>query len=59
MEHKEISKLIASTYWDLKRDCEQMDTRDIYYDTGYMVGLCMTIGKKQLGQKIYDSFMLK
>jgi|TARA_E500000318_G_C3563212_1_gene214500 predicted metalloprotease with PDZ domain len=59
MEHKEISKLIASTYWDLKRDCEQIDTKEIYYDTGYMVALCLAIGKKKLGQKIYDSFMLK
>lgn len=59
MNYKKISKLISSTYWNLKRDCEQMNTEDIYYDTGYMVSLCLVIGKKKLGQKIYDSFMLK
>jgi hypothetical protein len=46
-------------YWDLTRDIEQMDTRDIYYEVGYMVSLCVAIGKRKIGQKIYDKFMLK
>jgi|DEB0MinimDraft_4_1074332.scaffolds.fasta_scaffold08654_6 hypothetical protein len=59
MELKNIKQLIANVYWDLTRDIEQMDTRDIYYEVGYMVSLCVAIGKRKIGQKIYDKFMLK
>ena len=35
MKVKEIRKLISNVFWDLKRDFDSdMDTRDIYYDTG-------------------------
>ena len=47
MKVKEIRKLIAKVFWDLKRDFySDMETRDVYYDTGYMVSLCVSIGKK-------------
>ena len=59
MELKNIKQLIAKVYWNLTRDIEQMDTRDIYYEVGYMVSLCVAIGKQKIGQKIYDKFMLK
>lgn len=59
MEPKRIKQLIASVFWDLKRDIEQMDTRDIYYEVGYMASLCVAIGKRKIGQKIYDKFMWK
>jgi len=59
MELKNIKQLIANVYWDLTRDIEQMDTRDIYYEVGYIVSLCVAIGKRKIGQKIYDKFMLK
>jgi len=59
MKVKEIRKLIAKVFWDLKRDFySDMETRDVYYDTGYMVSLCVSIGKKKLGQKIHDKFLL-
>ena len=42
-----------------KKDFDSdMDTRDIYYDTGYMVSLCVAIGKVELGQKLHDKFLL-
>jgi hypothetical protein len=56
---KEIRKLISSVYWDLKKDVEQMDTSDIYFDVGYMTSLCVAINKIKLGQKIHDKFALK
>ena len=56
---KEIRKLISSVYWDLKKDAEQMDTSDIYFDVGYMTSLCVAIDKVELGQKIHDKFALK
>ena len=44
---------------NLKKDFDSdMDTRDIYYDTGYMVSLCVAIGKVELGQKLHDKFLL-
>jgi hypothetical protein len=55
----EIRKLISSVYWDLKKDVEQMDTSDIYFDVGYMTSLCVAINKIELGQKIHDKFALK
>ena len=46
MTTSEIRKLISNVFWDLKKDFDSdMDTRDIYYDTGYMVSLCVAIGK--------------
>jgi len=56
---QEIRKLISRVYWDLKKDAEQMDTRDIYFDVGYMSSLCVAIDKVELGQKIHDKFALK
>ena len=59
MKKKEIRKLISNVFWDLKRDFNSdMETRDIYYDTGYMVSLCVAIGKVELGQKLHDKFLL-
>ena len=59
MGYEKISRTIVKVFWNLKKDLEQLETRDIYYDTGYMVALCVAIGKKDLGQKIYDKFLLK
>ena len=56
---QEIRKLISSVYWDLKKDAEQMDTSDIYFDVGYMSSLCVAIDEVELGQKIHDKFALK
>ena len=56
---KEIRKLISRVYWELKKDVEQMDTKDIYFDVGYMSSLCVAIDKVELGQKIHDKFALK
>ena len=56
---KELRKLISRVYWDLKKDVEQMDTKDIYFDVGYMSSLCVAINKVELGQKIHDKFALK
>ena len=56
---KEIRKLISRVYWDLKKDVEQMDTKDIYFDVGYMSSLCVAIDKVELCQKIHDKFALK
>ena len=59
MDIKKIKKLIASVYWSLKKDVDQINIEDIYYDVGYAVSLCLVINKKELGQKIYDRFMYK
>ena len=59
MELKNIEKLITNVFWDLKRDHKEIDTEEIYYEVGYMVSLCVAIGKRRLGQKIYDKFMWK
>lgn len=56
---KEIRRLISRVYWDLKRDINRdIETRDMYYDVGYITGICVAIDKVKLGQKIYDQFML-
>ena len=59
MDIKKIKKLIASVYWSLKKDADQINIEDVYYDVGYAVSLCLVINKKELGQKIYDRFMYK
>ncbi len=53
----EIRKQIASMYWDLKNDFNDMELQDIYYDVGLMVGLCICLNKPKLSDKIYSEFM--
>ena len=57
MNIKDKRKLIASMYWDLKNDYDQMELQDIYYDVGLMVGHCLCINKPNLSNKIYAQFM--
>ena len=54
---KEKRKQIASMYWDLKNDFNDMELQDIYYDVGLMVGLCICLNKPKLSDKIYSEFM--
>ena len=56
---KQIRQLISKVYWDLKRDINKdIDTKDIYFDVGYLSSLCVAIDKINLGQKIHDQFVL-
>ena len=60
MTKQEIRKLIADVYKNLKKDKEHLSENnfeDAYYDVGYMVGLCISIDKKELADKIYERFM--
>ena len=60
MNKQEIRKLIASVYKNLKKDHEHLSKNnfeDVYYDVGFMVGLCKSINKSKLGTKIYERFM--
>ena len=57
MSKQKFRKVVASMYWDLKNDYEQMELQDIYYDVGLMVGHCLCIDKPKLSNKIYDQFM--
>ena len=54
---KEKRKIIADIYWALKKDFNEMELQDIYYDVGLMVGHCLCINKPKLSNKIYDQFM--
>nr|BAR32167.1 hypothetical protein [uncultured Mediterranean phage uvMED] len=55
---KKIRTLIAEIYWQLKRDHEYVENySDITYDVGYIMGLCFSINKKNLADKIYQQFM--
>ena len=54
---KEKRKIIADIYWALKKDFNEMELQDIYYDVGLMVGHCLCINKPKLSYKIYDHFM--
>ena len=56
---KQIRKLISKVYWDLKRDVKrEIETKEIYFDVGYLSSLCVAIDKINLGQKIHDQFVL-
>ncbi len=46
----------ASTIWDLKRDCRQMEDRDVAYDLGYIMGLCNSLGRTRLGDMVLARF---
>ena len=54
---KEKRKIIADIYWALKKDFNEMELQDIYYDVGLMVGHCLCLDKPKLSNKIYAQFM--
>jgi len=61
MNIENIRNSIASIYWSLKKDHDQLknqgDDREVFYDVGLCVAYCYSIDKKNLGDKIYDLFM--
>ncbi len=57
MSKQKLRKVVASMYWDLKNDYEQMELQDIYYDVGLIVGHCLCLNKPNLSDKIYVRFM--
>ena len=61
MNIENIRNSIASIYWSLKKDHEQLkdqgDDREVFYDVGLCVAYCYSINKKNLADKIYDLFM--
>lgn len=52
-----VRKLVASLYWDLKRDFEQIEEKELFYDVGMMVGLCRGMNRATLANKLYTKFM--
>tara|TARA_R100001244_G_scaffold59810_2_gene50197 strand:+ start:13 stop:195 length:183 start_codon:yes stop_codon:yes gene_type:complete len=56
-EIKGIRKLIANLYWGIKKDFEQIEEKDLFYDVGMIVGYCQSINKSKLSNKIYQKFM--
>jgi hypothetical protein len=51
-----IEDTLAQAVWDLKRDCQQMDDKDVAYDLGYIMALCMALGRKRLAGRVLDRF---
>ena len=49
-------EILASTIWDLKRDCRSMEDRDVAYDLGYIMGLCNSLGRSRLGDLVLNRF---
>jgi hypothetical protein len=51
-----IEDTLAQAVRDLKRDCQQMDDKDVAYDLGYIMALCMALGRKRLAGRVLDRF---
>ena len=49
-------EILASTIWDLKRDCRSMEDRDVAYDLGYIMGLCNSLGRSRLSDLVLNRF---
>ena len=49
-------EILATTIWDLKRDCTQMDDKDVAYDLGYIMGLCNSLGRTKLADMVLNKF---
>jgi len=49
-------QILASTIWDLRRDCAQMEDKDVAYDLGYIVGLCNSMGRSRLADMVLSRF---
>ena len=64
IEIKEVRKLVASIFWQLKKDHkgllednDYIDIKEVYYDVGMMVGYLRSLNKDKLAEKIYDKYM--
>jgi len=53
---KTVSSTVARTIWDLKRDCDRMEDRDVAYDLGYILGLCNSLGRTRLSDLVLNRF---
>jgi hypothetical protein len=51
-----IEDTLAQAVWDLRRDCQLMDDKDVAYDLGYIMALCMALGRKRLAGRVLDRF---
>jgi hypothetical protein len=49
-------QILASTIWDLRRDCTQMEDKDVAYDLGYIMGLCNSLGRTRLSDLVLNRF---
>ena len=49
-------QILASTIWDLKRDCQQMEDKDVAYDLGYIMGLCNSLKRSRLADMVLNRF---
>ena len=58
---KEIRNTVAEVYKELNKDYDNLvesgQYNTIAYDVGYINSLCNILGKRELGQKIYNKFM--
>ena len=64
IEIREIRKLVASIFWQLKKDHkgllednDYIDIKEVYYDVGMMIGYLRSLNKDKLAEKVYDKFM--
>jgi len=66
----QIRKLVASIFWQLKKDYKQLwsdddfaelnhylNKKEVYYDVGMIVGYLRSLNKDKLAEKVYDKFM--
>jgi len=49
-------QILASTIRDLKRDCRDMEEKDVAYDLGYIMGLCNSLGRTRLSDLVLNRF---
>jgi len=49
-------QILASTIRDLRRDCAQMEDKDVAYDLGYIMGLCNSLGRNRLSDLVLNRF---
>ena len=62
IEIKEIRKLVADIFWQLKKDYKYLSVNtheysNLTYDVGMMVAYLRSINEKKLAEKVYDKFM--
>ena len=51
-----IEDTLAQAVWDLKRDHLVLDDKDVAYDLGYIMALCLALGRKRLAGRVLDRF---
>ena len=56
LNFKPLEQTLAQIIRDMRRDHKLLDERDVAYDLGYIMALCMALGRRRLASRVLDRY---